>query len=61
MKTWPESAKGMRRNPLTSDEFNAKYRDCASSMLGKEDVEKSQLALANLEKIVILEQAVAYL
>jgi 2-methylcitrate dehydratase PrpD len=44
-------AKGMPQNPLTSDEFNSKYRDCASTALSKEDVEKSLSILANLKKL----------
>ncbi len=44
-------AKGMPQNPLTPDEFNSKYRDCASTVLSQEDVEKSLSILANLEKL----------
>ena len=44
-------AKGMPQNPLTPDEFNSKYRDCASTVLSKEDVEKSLFILANLGKM----------
>ena len=44
-------AKGMPQNPLTPDEFNSKYRDCASTVLNKEDVEKSLSILANLGKL----------
>ncbi|MFC1977252.1 MmgE/PrpD family protein [Chloroflexota bacterium] len=44
-------AKGMPQNPLTPDEFNSKYRDCASTVLSKEDVEKSLSILADLEKL----------
>ncbi len=44
-------AKGMPQNPLTPDEFNSKYRDCASTMLSKEDVEKSLFVLNNLGKM----------
>jgi len=44
-------AKGMPQNPLTSDEFNSKYRDCASTVLSKEDVEKSLFILTNLGKM----------
>ena len=46
-------AKGMPQNPLTPDEFNSKYRDCASTVLSKEDVEKSLFILANLGKMDI--------
>lgn len=44
-------AKGMPLNPLTPDEFNSKYRDCASTVLSKEDVEKSLFILANLQTV----------
>ncbi len=44
-------AKGMPQNPLTPDEFNSKYRDCASAVLSTEAVEKSLSVLANLEKL----------
>lgn len=44
-------AKGMPQNPLTLDEFNSKYQDCASTMLSKEDVEKSLSILTNLQKV----------
>ncbi|MFC2016492.1 MmgE/PrpD family protein [Chloroflexota bacterium] len=44
-------AKGMPQNPLTPEELNSKYRDCASTLLNKEDVEKSLSILANLEKL----------
>ncbi|MEW6365769.1 MAG: hypothetical protein AB1714_14160 [Acidobacteriota bacterium] len=30
---------GMPQKPLTADEFNAKYRDCASAVLSEADVE----------------------
>lgn len=43
-------AKGMPQNPLTADEFNAKYRDCAATVLSSGGVEKSLSILANLEK-----------
>ena len=44
-------AKGMPQNPLTPDEFNSKYRDCASTVLSKDDVEKSLFILAHLKEI----------
>ncbi|MFC2012715.1 MmgE/PrpD family protein [Chloroflexota bacterium] len=44
-------AKGMPQNPLTLDEFNSKYSDCASTVLSKEDVDKSLFILSNLEKM----------
>ncbi len=44
-------AKGMPRNPLTADELNAKYKDCASIVLNKEHVEKSLSLLNNLPEI----------
>ena len=44
-------AKGTPRNPLTPEEFNAKYRDCASEILNKEDTEKSLSMLSELSKL----------
>ena len=44
-------AKGMPGNPLTVAEFNAKYRDCASVVLGREQVEQSLSLLTNLGKL----------
>jgi 2-methylcitrate dehydratase PrpD len=44
-------AKGMPQNPLTLDEFNSKYRDCASTVLSEEDVEKSLSILTNLQEV----------
>ena len=44
-------AKGMPQNPLTPDEFNTKYRDCASASLGKKGVEKSLSILSNLQTL----------
>jgi 2-methylcitrate dehydratase PrpD len=44
-------AKGMPQNPLTTDEFDAKYRDCASTVLSKECVDESLFILTNLEQM----------
>lgn len=44
-------AKGMPQNSLTTDEFNAKYRDCASTVLNKEYVDDSLFILTNLEQM----------
>lgn len=44
-------AKGTPQNPLTPDEFNSKYRDCASTVLSEEDVEKSLSILTNLQEV----------
>ncbi len=44
-------AKGMPTNPLSADEFNAKYRDCASRGLSEEAVEASLSILAGLEEV----------
>jgi len=41
-------SKGLPQNPLTPDEFTEKYRDCASTVLPKEGVEKSLGMLSNL-------------
>jgi len=42
-------AKGMPGNPLSTDEFRAKYRDCASTVLTDVEVEKSLSALSGLQ------------
>jgi len=44
-------ARGMPQKPLTTEEFNSKYKDCASTMLSKEDVQKSLSMLRNLKEI----------
>jgi 2-methylcitrate dehydratase PrpD len=44
-------AKGMPQNPLTPAEFNSKYRDCSSSVLSEDDIEKSLCILTNLKKV----------
>ncbi len=44
-------AKGMPQNPLTTDEFNAKYRDCVSTVLSKEYVDETLFILTNLEQM----------
>ncbi|HUV46337.1 MAG TPA: hypothetical protein VMW45_04655, partial [Dehalococcoidia bacterium] len=44
-------AKGMPQNPLTPEEFNSKYRDCASTVLSEEEVEKSLSLLSNLPEV----------
>lgn len=44
-------AKGMPQNPLSLDEFNSKYRDCASTVLSEEGVEKSLSLLTNLQQV----------
>jgi 2-methylcitrate dehydratase PrpD len=41
-------SKGLPQKPLTSDQFNEKYKDCASTVLSKEGVEKSLGMLSNL-------------
>lgn len=41
-------SKGLPQKPLTSDEFTSKYRDCASTVLSKEGVDKSLSMLSNL-------------
>ena len=44
-------AKGAPRNPMTAEELAAKYRDCASSVLSAEDVEKSLNVVSRLEDV----------
>jgi 2-methylcitrate dehydratase PrpD len=42
-------AKGMPTNPLSADEFNAKYRDCAATVLSKTAVEESLALLTAMQ------------
>jgi len=51
-------AKGMPQNPLAPDEFNSKYRDCASTVLSEEDVEKSLFILTNLQKVKNIKEVI---
>ncbi len=44
-------AKGMPQKTLPPDEFNSKYRDCASTVLSKEDVEESLSILTSLRGV----------
>jgi 2-methylcitrate dehydratase PrpD len=44
-------AKGMPRNPMTADELNVKYRDCAAAVLKKDDVKESLSILNNLSEL----------
>ena len=44
-------AKGMPTNPLSAHEFNAKYRDCASTVLSEEAVEESLSLLAGMQGV----------
>jgi len=50
-------AKGMPQNPLTPDEFDSKYRDCASAVLSEEDLEKSLSILTNLQEVKSVREA----
>jgi len=42
-------AKGHPQNPMADEEMVAKYRDCASSVLSAEDIEKSSNMVSHLE------------
>ena len=44
-------SKGMPQNPLTTEEFNEKYKDCASTVLSQEGVDKSLSMLSSLAKV----------
>ncbi len=44
-------AKGMPQNLLTASELNGKYRDCAATVLSKQDVEKSLSMLSKLGEV----------
>ena len=44
-------AKGMPQNPLTTEELKFKYRDCASTVLSREAVEKSLSILMNVQEV----------
>ena len=41
----------MPTNPLSAHEFNAKYRDCASTVLSEEAVEESLSLLAVMQGV----------
>jgi hypothetical protein len=43
-------ARGMPTNPLSAREFNAKYRDCASTVLPEEAVEGSLSLLTGMQR-----------
>jgi len=43
-------ARGMPTNPLSAYEFNAKYRDCASTALSEEAVEESLSLLTGMQQ-----------
>jgi 2-methylcitrate dehydratase PrpD len=45
-------AKGMPTNPLSAQEFSAKYRDCASTVLSKRAVEESLALLTAMQGAV---------
>ncbi len=44
-------ARGMPQNPLSPSQFDTKYRDCASTALSRDNVEKSLSILASLQKV----------
>jgi 2-methylcitrate dehydratase PrpD len=44
-------ARGMPTNPLSTLEFNAKYRDCASTVLSEDAVEESLSLLTGMQRI----------
>ena len=46
-----EKVRGSPGNPMTRDEFLAKYRGCASRVLNGERIERSITVLENLEKV----------
>jgi len=52
-------AKGMPGNPLSMDEFNLKYRDCASCVLPKDGVEESLIMLNNLKELKNIKKLMA--
>jgi 2-methylcitrate dehydratase PrpD len=43
-------ARGMPTNPLSAREFDAKYRDCASTVLSEEAVEGSLSLLTGMQR-----------
>jgi 2-methylcitrate dehydratase PrpD len=54
-------ARGMPTNPLGTIEFNAKYRDCASTVLSEEAVEESLSLLAGMQRAVTVTELMARL
>jgi 2-methylcitrate dehydratase PrpD len=54
-------AKGMPTNPLSAHEFNAKYRDCASTVLSEKAVEESLSLLTALQEAVAVAELMAHI
>jgi 2-methylcitrate dehydratase PrpD len=52
-------ARGMPTNPLSAHEFNAKYRDCASTVLPEEAVEGSLSLLAGMQRVATVTEVMA--
>jgi 2-methylcitrate dehydratase PrpD len=44
-------SKGMPQKPMSPDEFTGKYKDCASTVLSKEGVDKSLAMLSNMREV----------
>jgi 2-methylcitrate dehydratase PrpD len=52
-------ARGMPTNPLSTLEFNAKYRDCASTVLSEEAVDASLSLLTGLQQAGTVKEVMA--
>jgi len=52
-------ARGMPTNPLGAHEFNAKYRDCASTVLSAEAVEESLSLLTGMQRVGTVKEVMA--
>ena len=52
-------ARGMPTNPLSTREFNAKYRDCASTVLPEEAVEGSLSLLTGMQGVATVTEVMA--
>lgn len=52
-------ARGMPTNPLSTREFNAKYRDCASTVLSEEAVEESLSLLTRMQRVGKVKEVMA--
>jgi 2-methylcitrate dehydratase PrpD len=52
-------ARGMPTNPLSTREFNAKYRDCASTVLSEEAVEGSLSLLTGMQQVGTVTEVMA--
>jgi 2-methylcitrate dehydratase PrpD len=53
--------RGSIRNPMTRDEHDVKYRDCAKRVLPPEDIDRVRDMVENLERLADIRQLIALL